>query len=278
MAVLSITAASTGLTLTKASTVIFGEMHWTPSIMMQAEDRCHRNTQKQNVTCYYMFGNGTLDQYIYQLISSKFNTVSQMIDGEFRVDAEYMNQKYEGKPQNQNGGNNLGRDQDLDFDLNKKVSLDDLAREALRKKVYADIEDLELIKQLIESDRIVIESREKARQTQKSEITSQSEMNTAKTKNQNFRKFDNYYNDNSKSGKSSFILKNSQSNFQSQPKIRKYGLKQYFQVDNEKSLLETKKSAKNSFKRPWNELENQKKRAENRPFKRVYRSKDKKNN
>ena len=62
VAIVSIIAGSTGITLNKAHIVIFAELTWTPSIMIQAEDRAHRIGQKSNfVDIKYLYGPGTLD-------------------------------------------------------------------------------------------------------------------------------------------------------------------------------------------------------------------------
>ena len=81
VAILSIIAASTGITLTSAHLVIFAELTWTPSIMIQAEDRAHRIGQKSNfVDIKYLYGPETLDDFILDKLQKKLTIVSTTLD------------------------------------------------------------------------------------------------------------------------------------------------------------------------------------------------------
>ena len=81
VAIVSIIAGSTGITLNKAHIVIFAELTWTPSIMIQAEDRAHRIGQKSNfVDIKYLYGPGTLDDFILDKLQKKLVIVSTTID------------------------------------------------------------------------------------------------------------------------------------------------------------------------------------------------------
>ena len=81
VAILSLTACATGLTLTKASTVVFAELHFTPSIMIQAEDRAHRIGQESGcVNIHYLFGADTLDLLLFRKLNEKQNIVSTTLD------------------------------------------------------------------------------------------------------------------------------------------------------------------------------------------------------
>ena len=105
VAIVSIIAGSTGITLNKAHIVIFAELTWTPSIMIQAEDRAHRIGQKSNfVDIKYLYGPGTLDDFILDTLQKKLVIVSTTIDDKkenFGVQAD-PNLIYaeEGRPKN----------------------------------------------------------------------------------------------------------------------------------------------------------------------------------
>ncbi|KRY14852.1 SWI/SNF-related matrix-associated actin-dependent regulator of chromatin subfamily A-like protein 1 [Trichinella patagoniensis] len=67
---LSITAASTGLTLTSARLVVFAELFWNPGVV-QAEDRAHRVGQLNSVLIIYLVAKGTADDNIWTMIKKK---------------------------------------------------------------------------------------------------------------------------------------------------------------------------------------------------------------
>lgn len=83
--VCSIKAAGVGLTLTASSTVCFVEFPWTYADCCQCEDRTHRIGQKDNVTCYYLIGERTIDSKLYRIIQDKRSTASQIVGGDDNI-------------------------------------------------------------------------------------------------------------------------------------------------------------------------------------------------
>merc|ERR1712070_705731 len=82
VALLSITAAGTGLTLTAAHTVVFAELYWVPGQMQQAEDRAHRIGQRDCVTVQYLVAKDTLDDVLYRSLEKKSKDTSLILDGQ----------------------------------------------------------------------------------------------------------------------------------------------------------------------------------------------------
>ncbi|XP_050455855.1 SWI/SNF-related matrix-associated actin-dependent regulator of chromatin subfamily A-like protein 1 [Cataglyphis hispanica] len=75
-AILSITAANAGVTLTAAHLVVFTELFWNPGILCQAEDRVHRIGQNDNVIIQYLVAKDTADDYIWPLIKKKLDVLN----------------------------------------------------------------------------------------------------------------------------------------------------------------------------------------------------------
>lgn len=67
----SIAASGVGLTLTASHTVVFAELDWTPAMVVQAEDRCHRKGQTTPVTVYQVIVDGSIDARIARKLLSK---------------------------------------------------------------------------------------------------------------------------------------------------------------------------------------------------------------
>lgn len=77
----SLKAGGIGVTLTAASNVVFVEQGWTPADMDQAEDRCHRMGQDDQVTAWYLLAEGTIDDEMAALLAKKRAVVTAAADG-----------------------------------------------------------------------------------------------------------------------------------------------------------------------------------------------------
>ena len=83
--ILGTEALQTGYTLTKASNVIFLDEPWTAAQKSQAEDRCHRISQHNNVSIITLMCKNTIDEYIHNLISRKAVVSDALIDNKYNI-------------------------------------------------------------------------------------------------------------------------------------------------------------------------------------------------
>lgn len=76
----SIGAAGVGITLTASSHVVMGELDWVPGNMTQAEDRCHRISQRDNVLAQWIVLEGSLDSKMAKTIMQKADIIDRALD------------------------------------------------------------------------------------------------------------------------------------------------------------------------------------------------------
>jgi SWI/SNF-related matrix-associated actin-dependent regulator 1 of chromatin subfamily A len=74
-------AAGVGITLTAASHVIICELDWTPGVMSQAEDRCHRIGQKESVLVQHLVLEGSLDAHMAKSLVRKQEIIEEALGG-----------------------------------------------------------------------------------------------------------------------------------------------------------------------------------------------------
>ena len=73
-------ACREGLTLTKATHVIFIDCEWSPAYVEQAWSRAHRIGQKNAVTVYYIVAEETIDEHVQGVLKDKEAMAQTMID------------------------------------------------------------------------------------------------------------------------------------------------------------------------------------------------------
>ena len=88
--ILNYKSGGTGLTLTASSRVGFIEFPWTYSDCEQAEDRAHRNGQKNAVNCYYFLGDKTIDEYMYKVTQTKKDIANEVTGTTTQIDEDVV--------------------------------------------------------------------------------------------------------------------------------------------------------------------------------------------
>jgi SNF2 family DNA or RNA helicase len=78
---ISLKAGGTGLTLTRADTVIHYDPWWNPAVENQATDRAHRIGQDKTVFVYKLIASGTVEEKMVELQGKKQALVDSVLSG-----------------------------------------------------------------------------------------------------------------------------------------------------------------------------------------------------
>ena len=74
-------ASAVGLTLTASRCAVFREYPWSPALLAQAQDRVHRLGQDKDVFIFYLYGQGSIDEYRLNTNSFKKAVIDYIVDG-----------------------------------------------------------------------------------------------------------------------------------------------------------------------------------------------------
>ena len=86
--VVSLRAGGTGLTLTRADTVIHYDPWWNPAVERQATDRAHRLGQTQTVNVYKLVCAGTIEERVLELAERKEHLAREILGSEGTSEAK----------------------------------------------------------------------------------------------------------------------------------------------------------------------------------------------
>ena len=81
VAVMGIKAAGVGLNITFCDWVVFAELLYGADDHLQAEDRCYRIGQQNNVLCQYMIIENSVDELLWGMIQKKARSASNVLHG-----------------------------------------------------------------------------------------------------------------------------------------------------------------------------------------------------
>jgi SNF2 family DNA or RNA helicase len=78
--VVSTKAAGVAITLDNANTIIITDETWVPDDQEQLEDRVHRISRIHQVTVFYLYSEGTIEEYIHEITSGKADVNESLLD------------------------------------------------------------------------------------------------------------------------------------------------------------------------------------------------------
>lgn len=76
----NIASAGVGITLTQGTVVIFNSFSWVPGDNEQAEDRCYRIGQNNNVSVYYQLFRGTVSFVMWYSVMNKQKNIDKILN------------------------------------------------------------------------------------------------------------------------------------------------------------------------------------------------------